>query len=219
MLATAVLASEEGPFDPMEIALHGLGKVALPDGPAVGLTFVHEYPLTAQLLAMTHVWAAPAPAPAVIATKGAPEAIAQLCGLDAATVHDIEAQAVALAREGLRVLGVARAEFAGPPWPADPRTIPLRMAGAGRVRGSAARQRAARDCRMPRRRHPCRDDHRRLCRDRARHRSTGRPVGGHDHHGTRNRGAARRSAARRAHVRRRSSRASRRSRSLPSSRR
>ena len=123
MLATAVLASEEGPFDPMEIALHGLGKVALPDGPAVGLTFVHEYPLTAQLLAMTHVWAARAPAPAVIATKGAPEAIAQLCGLDAATVHDIEAQAVALAREGLRVLGVARAEFAGPHWPADPRTF------------------------------------------------------------------------------------------------
>jgi len=123
MLATAVLASEEGPFDPMEVALHDLGKAALPDAPAAGLTFVHEYPLTAALLAMTHVWAASSPAPAVIATKGAPEAVAQLCGLDAETVRAIEAQAVALAREGLRVLGVARAEFAGPPWPTDPRAF------------------------------------------------------------------------------------------------
>ena len=129
MLATAVLASEEGPFDPMEVALHVLGKAALPDAPAADLTFVHEYPLTAQLLAMTHVWAAPAPTPAVIATKGAPEAVAQLCGLDAATVRDIEARAVALAREGLRVLGVARAEFAGPPWPADPRTFSFAWQG------------------------------------------------------------------------------------------
>jgi Ca2+-transporting ATPase len=123
MLATAVLASEERPFDPMELALHELAGTALPRSPAAGLCFVHEYPLTANLLAMTHVWAAPAPAPAVIATKGAPEAIARLCGLDAATLADIEVQVIALAGEGLRVLGVARAEFAGPSWPADPRAF------------------------------------------------------------------------------------------------
>jgi Ca2+-transporting ATPase len=121
MLATAILASEERPFDPMEIALHKLGKAALPAPPAAGLAFVHEYPLTTRLLAMTHVWAAAAPdAPAVVATKGAPEAIARLCGLDAARRSDLEAQGVALAQEGLRVLGVARGEFPGPPWPADP---------------------------------------------------------------------------------------------------
>jgi len=121
MLATAVLASEERPFDPMEIALHKLGEAALPTLPAAGLTFVHEYPLTAQLLAMTHVWAAAAPgAPAVVATKGAPEAVARLCGLDATQRSDLEAQGVALARQGLRVLGVARGESPGPPWPADP---------------------------------------------------------------------------------------------------
>jgi len=120
MLATAVLASEERPFDPMEIALLKLGKAALPSAPAAGLSFVHEYPLTAQLLAMTHVWAGTTGAPAVIATKGAPEAIARLCGLNATERSDIEAQAVDLASEGLRVLGVARAEFSGPPWPVDP---------------------------------------------------------------------------------------------------
>src|SRR5207344_3065557 len=57
---------------------------------------------------------------AVVATKGAPEAIARMCCLDAATRRDIDAQAVALAGEGLRVLGVARADASGPPWPADP---------------------------------------------------------------------------------------------------
>jgi P-type Ca2+ transporter type 2C len=120
LLATAVLASEERPFDPMEIALHELAGAALARSPAAGLSFVHEYPLTARLLAMTHVWAAAEPSPAAIATKGAPEAIARLCRLDAATFRGIEVQAIALAGEGLRVLGVARAEFAGSPWPADP---------------------------------------------------------------------------------------------------
>jgi Ca2+-transporting ATPase len=121
MLATAVLASEERPFDPMEIALHRLAKAALPFAPATDLAFVHEYALSPRLLAMTHVWAGTTGAPAAIATKGAPEAIARLCGLAATEVADIDAQAGALAGEGLRVLGVARAEFSGPPWPADPR--------------------------------------------------------------------------------------------------
>ncbi len=106
-----------------------LGSTALPQDPAEGLTFVHEYPLSARLLAMTHVWAADKRGTAVVATKGAPEAIARLCGLDAATRRDIDAQAVALAGEGLRVLGVARAEASGPPWPADPREFSFAWQG------------------------------------------------------------------------------------------
>jgi Ca2+-transporting ATPase len=121
LLATAFLASEERPFDPMEIALHHLVQTALPHSPASGLSFVHEYPLGAPLLAMTHVWTGAPGAPAVIATKGAPESVARLCGLDAAKRADIDVQTNALAGEGLRVLGVARAEGTGPPWPADPR--------------------------------------------------------------------------------------------------
>ena len=120
LLAAAFLASEERPFDAMEVALQRLASTALPRSPAEGLEFVHEYPLSAQMLAMTHVWSTAPGGAAVIATKGAPEAVAGLCGLAAADRSDIDAQANALAQEGLRVLGVARAESAGPPWPADP---------------------------------------------------------------------------------------------------
>jgi Ca2+-transporting ATPase len=129
LLATALLASEERPFDPMEVALHRLADAALPASPATGLRFVHEYPLGARLLAMTHVWSAVDGAPAVIATKGAPEAVAHLCNLADAQRADIDAQAAALAAEGLRVLGVARAQCAGPPWPADPSAFRLSWRG------------------------------------------------------------------------------------------
>ncbi len=120
LLAAAFLASEERPFDAMEVALQQLALTALPRSPAAGLAFVHEYPLSAQMLAMTHVWSTAAGGAAVIATKGAPEMVARLCGLAAADRLDIDAQATVLASEGLRVIGVARAESAGPPWPADP---------------------------------------------------------------------------------------------------
>ena len=40
---------------------------------------VHEYPLSRELLAMSHVWQSPAGDAYVIAAKGAPEAIADLC--------------------------------------------------------------------------------------------------------------------------------------------
>ena len=176
MLATAVLASEERPFDPMEIALHGLGSTALPQSPAEGLTFVHEYPLSARLLAMTHVWAANEHGTAVVATKGAPEAIALAVRPrrgDAARHRCAGGgpRRRGPARAGRGARGSGRSALAR-----GPARIPLCVAGPGRLRGSAARQRAARDCRMPRRRHSRRDDHRRLRGDRARHRRRGRPV-------------------------------------------
>jgi Ca2+-transporting ATPase len=53
----------------------------------------------------------------VIAAKGAPEAIADLCHLDAADLAALTRSAESMAAEGLRVLGVARASFPGQPWP------------------------------------------------------------------------------------------------------
>jgi Ca2+-transporting ATPase len=46
-----------------------------------GLERTREYPLTPALLAVTHVWRAPAGS-TIVASKGAPEAIAGLCHLD-----------------------------------------------------------------------------------------------------------------------------------------
>ncbi|MFD2367302.1 cation-translocating P-type ATPase [Pseudoduganella sp. GCM10020061] len=113
----AVLSSESNPFDPMEQAFHRFhAECSAGPGKHAGWSLVHEYPLTKQLLAMTHVWRTADGAYAV-ATKGAPEAVARACRLPASRVGDILQQVEALARQGMRVIGVARARHAAPPWP------------------------------------------------------------------------------------------------------
>jgi Ca2+-transporting ATPase len=53
----------------------------------------------------------------VVAAKGAPEAIAELCHLGVSDRTALTESVEAMAVEGLRVLGVARASFAGHDWP------------------------------------------------------------------------------------------------------
>ncbi len=74
---------------------------------------------------MTRVFASDEPDVHLLATKGAPEAVADLCHLDAARLGAIRRQVEAMAERGLRVLGVARGRWRGPalapdqspPWP------------------------------------------------------------------------------------------------------
>jgi Ca2+-transporting ATPase len=72
---------------------------------------LREYPLSPQLLARSHVWQSPERDDAIIATKGAPEAIADLCHLKAADREQLARQVHVMASNGLRVLGVAKAHF------------------------------------------------------------------------------------------------------------
>ena len=116
-----LLASERDPFDPMERAFHDLAREQLGEterlsGPQWKL--VHTYGLRPGLLAMSQVWqSTDARQEFVIAAKGAPEAIADLCHLNAPDVAALTRSMDAMAAEGLRVLGVARASFAGLTWP------------------------------------------------------------------------------------------------------
>jgi P-type Ca2+ transporter type 2C len=109
---TAILASPVEPFDPMERALLDLGARIAAEPVTHGLHLVREYPLTPRLLAVTRVWSRDTPHgehELLVAAKGAPEAIAHLCRMDAADWHETQARVSAMARDGLRVLGVARA--------------------------------------------------------------------------------------------------------------
>jgi Ca2+-transporting ATPase len=117
-----VLASQSDPFDPMEIAFHRLATEALAGTEHLhpGWTLEREYPLTPELLAMAHVWQAPDGASRLIAAKGAPEAIADLCHLPPDRAAEVAAQVEALAARGLRTLAVASA-----PLPFDA-PLPLR---------------------------------------------------------------------------------------------
>jgi len=116
-----LLASARDPFDPMEKAFHDLGREQLAEtehlhGPE--WTLMHAYGLRPDLLAMAHVWqAADNRQEFVIAAKGAPEAIANLCHLGAVDLATLMQSVDAMAAEGLRVLGVARAAFIGQTWP------------------------------------------------------------------------------------------------------
>lgn len=110
-----IMASAEQPVDPMEVAFHALGKDdpdrALHSRRQAGWTLRHHYPVKPQLLAMSHVWGNGVSQDHVIASKGAPEAIADLCGLDAPQHNGLRQQVDAMAKTGLRVLAVAEAHW------------------------------------------------------------------------------------------------------------
>jgi Ca2+-transporting ATPase len=115
----AVLASETEPFDPMEKAFKELGERYLDHRARFAdWTLAHEYSLSTELLALSHVWQSSAKGEYVIATKGAPEAVADLCHFDADRLRKLECHVDAMAADGLRVLAVAKAALASNAWPA-----------------------------------------------------------------------------------------------------
>ena len=108
-----ILASQRDPFDPMEKAIHQVGQTFLVQTEHLHADWelIHEYPLSRQLLALSHVWKARAGDDYLIAAKGAPEAIADLCHFTPPQTQELARQIDAMAQDGLRVLGVARARF------------------------------------------------------------------------------------------------------------
>ena len=120
----SILASVADPFDPMEKAFHRLGQHFLQDTEHLhhDWTLMQQYGLTPELRAMSHVWNAQQDQQHVVAAKGAPEAIVDLCHLDGAAQAHIAAAVDAMAAKGLRVLGVAKSRHgASTDWPKKPR--------------------------------------------------------------------------------------------------
>jgi len=109
----SILASKRDPHDPMDKAFLNLGSTFLQNTEHIhhDWLLVQEYPISRKLLAISHVWKSPDGDDFVIAAKGAPEAIVDLCHLDSARQKEIASQSSRLAAEGLRVLGVSRARF------------------------------------------------------------------------------------------------------------
>jgi Ca2+-transporting ATPase len=112
----------------MDRALHELGTTTF--GPASDHgRLSQEFPLRPELLAVTRVWGGTVPGRRIAAAKGAPEAIAELCRLDAEKHRALRQDTDALARQGMRVLGVARAELADSSLPAAASEIPFDFVG------------------------------------------------------------------------------------------
>ncbi len=132
LLASAVLASETEPHDPMEKALHQLAshQTATTDYFHPQWELVREYELSPVLMAMTHLWRRDEGHDDVAACKGAPEAVAALCRLPETEIQHVAQMAARMAERGLRVLGVASAVHqSGTPWPATQQEFHFRWLG------------------------------------------------------------------------------------------
>jgi Ca2+-transporting ATPase len=124
-----VFASAVEPFDPMEKAFHALaGRGTTPVASKGAL--VKSYPLRADFLAMTQVWLLTGAAmDHVVAAKGAPEAIADLCRLGEGDRAALAAAVDEMATAGLRVLGIAAATFQGADFPESQRDFRFEFIG------------------------------------------------------------------------------------------
>lgn len=131
LLEYAVLASHRQAFDPMETAIGEVGQSLLAGTEHLHAdwTLVDDYPLSREMLAMSRVWQSPDRRERLIAAKGAPEAIVDLCHLDAERSAAIAIQVARLASAGLRVLGVAQATFHAEALPDNQHDFAFRFLG------------------------------------------------------------------------------------------
>ena len=131
LIECAVLASSEHPFDPMEIAFQKFSNQWF------GNTFynhkdwklVQSYPLRAELRAMTQIWHVDQSHEFRISTKGAPEAVMELCHLNPISQAYWRDSVDTLATQGLRVLAVAEGKHLGNQWPKSQHDIEFEWVG------------------------------------------------------------------------------------------
>jgi len=131
LLQSAVRASAPQPFDPMEKALHDLNR-GHANFEEAGWKLVHTHGLRPELLAMTQVWQAhEGPADFIVVTKGAPEAVVELCRLNDADRTQLKNNVEEMTSDGLRVLAVARGSFSssGKELPLTPREYAFNFMG------------------------------------------------------------------------------------------
>jgi Ca2+-transporting ATPase len=117
VLEIAILASQRQGSEPMDQALQEAGQTWLIDTEHLHQDWqlLEEYPLSKQLLAVSRAWQSKdtQASRTIIASKGAPEAIADLCHITPDKTAELMAQVNLMAERGLRVLAVAKAELSG----------------------------------------------------------------------------------------------------------
>jgi len=118
-LEYGILASREDPFDPMELAFVNAGTKFLQGTEHIhrDWTLKKEYPISPELLSISHAWKPKVGGGFVVGAKGAPEAIIDLCHLSTDKAEAANKIAEKMASEGLRVLGVAKAYAKQKPLP------------------------------------------------------------------------------------------------------
>jgi Ca2+-transporting ATPase len=113
LLEFGFLASQRDPFDPIEKEIKNTTEKFLLKTEHIHehWKLIREYPLSKHLLALSHVWESLDKRKHVIAAKGAPEAITDLCHFTDEQTIDLMNHVKEMTEKGLRVLGVARSIF------------------------------------------------------------------------------------------------------------
>ena len=131
LFEVGILASRPDPFDPMEKALKELGRRYLKETEHLhdDWLLMQEYPLTQELLSFAQMWQSADHLNYLVAAKGAPEAIADLCHFSEVEIHQLNQQIQFLASQGLRVLGVAQASSSSSTFPSEQHGFPFKFIG------------------------------------------------------------------------------------------
>ncbi|EPB65774.1 hypothetical protein ANCCEY_15158 [Ancylostoma ceylanicum] len=109
-------SSEPVPFDPMEKTLHRVYEQTQQSDKRREYLMFHEYPLEGKPPMMTHLFENKQKE-RIIAAKGAPEAILNVCTLPEQEKERIRVLIREFGLQGYRVLGVAGTDFKGEDFP------------------------------------------------------------------------------------------------------
>jgi Ca2+-transporting ATPase len=130
LLEYAMLASQADPFDPLEKEIRRTGEYFL----AAGMRhsdwkLIKEYPFAGNVLALSHVWDGGDGGHYIVAAKGAPESIADLCHLTDGEKKAMVARMRPLLDSGLRLLAVAQAVADKNPLPCHQHEFDFKFVG------------------------------------------------------------------------------------------
>jgi len=130
LLKMGMLSSQQDPFDPIEKELKKSCKKFLDDGEKLldDLSLTREYPLTKELLALSHVWQKN-DGSFLVASKGSPEAVLDLCHISEKEKSKFLGAVKDMSEKGLRILGVATADFEENDLPSDQHDFNFQFVG------------------------------------------------------------------------------------------
>lgn len=116
LICFAMWSSEPVPFDPMEKTIHQVYEQTQYNDQRKDFQMIHEYPLEGKPPMMTHLFEDTS-GHRIIAAKGAPEVILAVSTLSETQKNKVREQISDLAKQGYRLLAVAKSVFNGTDFP------------------------------------------------------------------------------------------------------
>ena len=128
LIQYAMWSSEPVPFDPMEKSIHKVYGETQKEDLRPDFKMFHEYPLEGKPPMMTHLFKNEK-GERIIAAKGAPEAIINVCQLSDEDQIKIRKEIDDFGKNGYRLLGVSKSNFEGDDYPKKQQDIKFEFLG------------------------------------------------------------------------------------------